>query len=158
MRVDTRKITGRRSPKYDTLAEFQADAERLANAEVEMLGNWSLGQVFRHLSIAINGSVDGFAFRLSFPEIMFVRIFMKKALLTQGIRPGYGRSRRWDSVMPAETSVEEGLAALRAAIFRFQTETTRSPHPALGKLTSEEWKQFHLRHAELHMSFALRTT
>jgi hypothetical protein len=28
-------------------------------------------------------------------------------------------------------------------------------HPVLGKLTHEEWTQLHLRHAELHLSFAV---
>jgi hypothetical protein len=27
-------------------------------------------------------------------------------------------------------------------------------HPVLGKLTHDQWKQIHLRHAELHLSFA----
>lgn len=56
--------------------------------------------------------------------------------------------------MPGETSIDEGLGALRAAVARYKQETKRSPHPALGKLTPGEWIQFHLRHAELHMSFA----
>jgi hypothetical protein len=155
MAVNTKKVTGRRSPRYETLDDLLADAERLAGTQVAMLGNWSLGQVFRHLAIAVNGSIDGFSFRLSFPEILFVRLFMKKRLLTRDIPPGLGRSRKWDSVKPDETSVEEGLAALQAAVVRFKTETKRSPHPALGKLNSEEWHQFHLRHAELHLSFAI---
>ena len=113
--------------------------------------------MYHQLAIALNGSIDGFSFRLSLPERLFVRLFLKTRLLTQAIPPGLGRSRRWDSVKPDETSAEEGLDELRAALARFQTETKRSPHPALGTLTSDEWYQFHLRHAELHMSFALPT-
>jgi hypothetical protein len=155
MTVDSRKVTGRRSLKYEAFEDFLADAELLAAADVRMLGNWSLGQIFRHLAIAINGSVDGFAFRLPWIATFFARLFLKKRMLTRGIAPGYGRSPKWDSVKPAAASVEEGLTELRAALTRFRTETKRSPHPALGKLTSDEWQQFHLRHAELHMSFAI---
>jgi hypothetical protein len=37
-----------------------------------------------------------------------------------------------------------------------QVTGRRSLHyPVFGKLTPEEWHQFHLRHAELHMSFVL---
>jgi len=135
--------------------DIDNEAERLASTDVEMLGDWSLGQVFRHLAIAFNGSIDGFAFRLTWPEILFVRVFIKKRLLAEGIRPGHGFSRRWDSVRPGETSVSEGIAILRMAVVRFATETKRSPHPAIGALSPDEWYQFHLRHAELHMSFAV---
>jgi hypothetical protein len=155
MAIDTRKVTGRRNTQYQTLDDLLRDADRLAENEVEMLGNWSLGQVFQHLAIAINGSIDGFSFRLSVLEICVARLFIKKRLLTKAIRPGFGRSRRWDSVKPGETSVEDGLKALRAAVARFKTETKHSPHPALGMLTADEWHQFHLKHAELHLSFAV---
>jgi len=29
-------------------------------------------------------------------------------------------------------------------------------HPLFGKLSREEWNRFHLRHAELHMSFLVQ--
>ena len=154
MVIDTTTVTGRRSPKYQTLDDVLDDAERLASVDVELLGNWSLGQIFRHLSIAINGSIDGFAFRIWYPVLLFARLFLKKRFLSQGIWPGMGRSRKWDSVKPKETSTAEGLAVLRAAVARLRQETKRSPHPALGMLSSDEWHQFHLRHAELHLSFA----
>lgn len=89
MAVNTRKVTGRRSRRCESLDDLLANAERLAGSQVEMLGNWSLGQVFRHLGIAINGSIDGFAFRLSVLEIFFVRISLKKKPLTRGITPGF---------------------------------------------------------------------
>jgi len=96
MAINTRRVTGRRQLSFETTEDLQNEAERLASADVEMLGNWSLGQVLRHLSIAINGSIDGFAFRLTWPEVLFVRLLMKKRLLAEGIRPGHGSSRRWD--------------------------------------------------------------
>jgi len=47
---------------------------------------------------------------------------------------------------------------LRAAINRQQTETSRVPHLALGEISVEDWLRAHLRHAELHMSFAVLKT
>lgn len=129
MSVNTTRVTGRRSPRYETLDDLLVDAERLASTEVEMLGNWSLGQVFQHLAIAINGSIDGFSFRLSFLDILFNRLFLMKRVLTQGIPPGLERSRKWASVQPHETSVKEGLDALRAAVARLAKATKLSPHP-----------------------------
>jgi hypothetical protein len=155
MAVDTKKVTGRRAPSYESLEDMLADVERLSTTQVEMLGNWSLGQVFRHLAIAINGSIDGFSFRVTLLEILFAKSFLKRRMLTWGFPAGYGFWGRGASVMPGETSVAEGLAELRAALARFRTDSKRSPHPLFGKLTSEEWYSFHLRHAELHMSFAI---
>jgi hypothetical protein len=153
--VDTTNVTGRRAPRYESLDDVLRDAGRLAGTEVEMLGNWSLGQVFRHLAVAVVGSIDGFSFRLPRLSILVVRLFWKKRLLARGIPPGLGLSRRWESVRPEETPVAEGLALLRAALARFRAETKRSPHPAMGTLTPDEWHRFHLRHAELHLSFAV---
>ncbi len=155
MTVCTWGVIGRRSPKYKALDDVLKDAEYLAGTDVEMLGNWSLGQVFRHLALAVNGSMDGFTFRVTRIETLFVRIFMKWWILRCGIPAGYGFLGRGKSVMPGATPAAEGLAELRAALARFAKEAKHSPHPFFGKLTPEEWYQFHLRHAELHMSFAV---
>ncbi|MBX9787841.1 MAG: DUF1569 domain-containing protein [Pirellulales bacterium] len=32
-------------------------------------------------------------------------------------------------------------------------ETRRVPHPVIGRLSVDQWNRFHLRHAELHLSF-----
>ncbi|MFK7777061.1 MAG: DUF1569 domain-containing protein, partial [Gimesia sp.] len=61
-----------------------------------------------------------------------------------------------EKFIPDETSTEEGIAALRAAIARQERETKRVDHPGFGTLTNEEWNDFNLRHAELHMSFLVR--
>ncbi|REJ86679.1 MAG: DUF1569 domain-containing protein [Planctomycetota bacterium] len=42
---------------------------------------------------------------------------------------------------------------LKAAIARCGEETRRADHPVFGRLTLDEWEQFGLRHAEMHMSF-----
>ena len=55
--------------------------------------------------------------------------------------------------MPGETSVEEGLSSLQGAIARQKQESMRASHPAFGDIGREEWNDFNLRHAEMHMSF-----
>ena len=57
--------------------------------------------------------------------------------------------------MPAATSLEDGLAHIRNAIHRLQTDPKRVPSAFLGTLTKEEWTQLHCRHAELHFSFLI---
>ena len=56
---------------------------------------------------------------------------------------------------PEEVDTQTGLSELRVAIERVTTETLRAEHAILGELSQEEFDQFHLRHAEMHMSFAL---
>jgi hypothetical protein len=58
-------------------------------------------------------------------------------------------------LLPPETSVADGLSQLCAAAARFQQAPELKPHTVFGPMTRDEWEQFHCRHAELHMSFAV---
>ena len=51
-------------------------------------------------------------------------------------------------------SISEAVEALSAAIERLKIEETRHPHPVFGRLTRHEWDLLHMRHAEMHLSFA----
>ncbi|MFN5799079.1 MAG: DUF1569 domain-containing protein [Planctomyces sp.] len=31
----------------------------------------------------------------------------------------------------------------------------RAPHPGFGRMTHQEWLLLHLRHSEMHLSFAI---
>ena len=68
MAVQTAKVEGRRKVAYKSFDELLADADRLSSGPVKTLGNWSPGQIFRHLAIAYNGSIDGF--NAGFPWFM----------------------------------------------------------------------------------------
>ncbi len=59
------------------------------------------------------------------------------------------------SFFPAAASPLEALEGLRRAVARLQNERMTARHLVFGKLTHEEWTQLHLRHAELHLSFAI---
>ena len=60
--VNTKTVTGRRELRYDNYDELLADAERLAGKEVRTLGNWSYGQILRHLARSIDAMIDGAPF------------------------------------------------------------------------------------------------
>ena len=81
---------------------------------------------------------------------------MRRMLLEGPFRPGFKLPKEAEQVMVSkDLTVEMGMESLRAAIQRQQTVQDRVPHLALGKLSSDEWNQAHLRHGELHMSFVL---
>ena len=155
--VETKKVTGRRTLHFATLADCLADAEMLARSRVRCLGNWSAGQIFQHVATGMNSSIDGARFK---PSLLFRLILplFKKRILTKGMTPGFKLPPAAARVLvPGDTDTEAGLAAIRSAIARLQTEENRAPSPFLGKLTREESDQLHLRHAELHFSFIVPT-
>jgi hypothetical protein len=155
MPVNTARVAGRRILDYASFDELLADAERLSTEPVKVLGNWSPGQIFRHIAILCNGSIDGLPIRFPWHLRAMVRLFKKKLL--QGSMPaGFQIKSPNDKVLlPGPTSVEEGLSELRASIARVQRESQRARHPLFGNLTKEEWDRVNLKHASLHMSFLI---
>lgn len=153
MPVNTAKVEGRRTVHYASLQEVLADAERLSSGDAKTLGNWSAGQIYRHLARAFNGSIDGF--KATFPwYIRLMAGLFKKKLIAGAMPPGIKLPPNFArTVIPEPTSVEEGLAELRAAIARLEQEPHRAKSPVFGNLTKEEWDRIHLNHAQLHMSF-----
>jgi hypothetical protein len=156
MAVDTKKVHGRRRMRFNSIDELWAEAETLAAApQVACLGNWSVGQTLKHLGVAMEGSINGPGFKVPLMLRIIGRIYVKRLLLNGPFPSGFqlpgAAAKRLvaaDSTTPAE-----GLAALRHGIARLQSETTRTAHPVAGRLSINEWNRFHLRHAEMHLSF-----
>jgi Protein of unknown function (DUF1569) len=153
MPVDTTKVQGRRQLNYASLDEIVADAERLSSVPVKTLGNWSAGQVYKHLATAFNGSIDGLPDAFPWHIRLMGRLF-KKRLLAGAMPPGFKLPAEFaKAVLPEPTATEVGLAELRAAIARLKRDSRRAKHPVFGNLSDEEWNRIHLMHANLHMSF-----
>jgi hypothetical protein len=151
--VDTKGVTGRRNLHFRDVDEVLADAEKLSAGGYRRLGNWSLGQMTKHLAGAMNIGLNGAPFRAPLVLRFVAKNFLKKRALrkcTPGFRVPTKIARH---VVPDETSDAEGLDALREATRRWKTETQRYPQPFFGSLTPDEWNQLVLRHAEMHMSF-----
>ncbi|MGE0379081.1 MAG: DUF1569 domain-containing protein, partial [Planctomycetaceae bacterium] len=56
MAVQTKSVAGRRTVSYQSYEDLLADAEEMAHGVVQTLGNWSLGQIFKHLAASFEGS------------------------------------------------------------------------------------------------------
>lgn len=148
--INTKKVTDRRQVHYASLDDLLVEARNLATTDVRMRGNWSRGQIYEHLARTLNSSIDGFDTMFPAPLRLVLSLFMKKKFLEKGIPSGYPAP---DNFRPDDMPVEDGMASLENAIARQAAEPQRAVHPGLGKLTREEWEKFHLRHAEMHMSF-----
>ena len=155
MAVDTKTARGRRELHYDSLDDLLRDAERVAGDDVTMVGNWSAGQVMRHLAITIDYSIDGFPFQFPWMLRKLLKTVMKRRFLTKPLSSGFKAPDYASSVIPDPVSPDEGLAELQTAVQRLKNESKRAPHPGLEALSVDQWNQFHLRHSELHMSFAV---
>ncbi len=148
--IKTGKVQGRRTLRYQSLDELWGDAQRLAENNAPTMGNWSQGQIYEHLARAFNISIDGVK-PFPAPMRLILNLVFKKRFLNKGLPAGFPAPA--DFVADDTTSTQSGLESLRLAIQRQNHVTERAPHPGFGTFTAIEWEQFHLRHAEMHMSF-----
>lgn len=154
MAVDTKRVTGRRTLRFESVEALRAEAERLAAGPHRTLGNYTLGQILAHLAQVMEYSLDGFP-PIRLPWLMRkAGPLMKGRILRKGFPAGIKPLRGMgDAFKAPEATTEEGLARLRTAMGRLQTQAERHPSPLFGNLSRAEWDQFHCRHAELHLSF-----
>lgn len=158
--IKTTKVTGRRTLHFDSLSDIVNDVERLANAkEIKTLGNWTPGQVFKHLAIVMHGAIDGIDIQLPLHMRLIMPILvltMKSRFLNKPMPPGFTLNAAAAKVlMPSATSLEDGLAAIRTGLQRLINDQKRVPHPFIGKLSIEDWNKLQCRHSELHLSFLI---
>jgi Protein of unknown function (DUF1569) len=155
MPVNTKQVQGRRRLRFTSLDAMLADAEQLVAApRTRMLGNWPLDQLLTHLTLAMNSSIDGISARAPW----FVRLVgpvIKRRILTRGMTTGFNLPKQFETeFFPAAISSDDALEKFRAAVGRVRQEKMTAIHPVFGRITHDEWMQLHLRHAELHLSFA----
>ncbi len=154
MSIDTGKVSGRRVLRLETMDDLLAEADRLATGKTRRLGNWSLGQSLEHLAASMNGSIDGLGFTAPW-WLRMLGPLMKKGMINKPMRSGFQLPDAMaEKLVPdADITVEKGLADFRSAVERLGNEPKRVPNAVLGRLTRQEWDRFHLRHAEMHLSF-----
>src|SRR5690242_8304428 len=116
MTVNTSKVQNRRRVHFETIDDIAADVERLNQGKIEALGNWSGGQILQHLTIVMNGSIDGVPMRFSWP-LRLLGHLIKGRVLRKGMAPGYQlKGPSAAALVPPATSWEEGLEMFRRAV------------------------------------------
>ena len=154
-RVETRQVQGRRKLRFHSFEDVLADAERLRSIPHRQLGNWTLGMVLKHLGNGMIGCVDGKPFTVNWKMKVIGPILLRPILLHVKFPSGFKLPRRAAEVLIPSTDVpyEEGLAQFHAGLARMRETEQRIAHPVIGRLNARQWNKFHLRHAELHLSF-----
>jgi len=152
--VDTAHVSGRRKIRYSSHDEVLADVERLSASGYRQLGNWSLGQIAKHIAAAMNTALDGFPGRVAWPVRTMARLLYKNKVVNGPMRPGFKLPPKFaKALIPDTTGDQEGIEALRTSIRRWKSESQRHPHGFFGQLTPEEWDKLMLNHSAMHMSF-----
>jgi hypothetical protein len=133
-----------------------ADAEALVTGQPRLIGRWNLAQILEHLALSMDKSVDGFDNRAPWilriiGRLLFKRMFVYHRMPAGLTLPG----RAAEEVTPPQRPLEDAIEHLRQAVRRLEKPGATHPHPLLGPLSADEWIQTHLRHAELHLSFAI---
>ncbi len=155
---NTKKVTGRRSVKFDSLEEAVSDAERVTAGPHETLGNWDAAQNLDHLAIPIEWAVDGYpaGFKVPLPLKLLGPLLAGRFLskgFPAGIKPDENTAKLF---APREgVTLDQALPRLKAAVEKFRANQTIPKNPLIGKLNKAQWEQFMCRHCELHLSFLL---
>ncbi|MGD9649133.1 MAG: DUF1569 domain-containing protein [Pirellulales bacterium] len=153
--VDTRRAQGRRKLRFHSFDEVLADAAHLRDTPHRQLGNWTLGMALKHLGNGMIGCVDGKPFQVNWKMKVLGPILLRPILLYVRFPAGFRLPRRAAEVLipSGDVPYEEGLAQFQAGLARMAETDQRIAHPVIGRLNVRQWNKFHLRHAELHLSF-----
>ncbi|TWU44744.1 hypothetical protein Poly51_57930 [Rubripirellula tenax] len=139
---------------FDDLNAAVQEARSLLQSGYNQNGNWSLGQICRHLTLVQDPSVDGYPKWMSF--FAFLRPVMRRTLLPKVLSVDSPRGIRTASmfVPPADLDDAGEVEAFAASVDRFYAHVgDYAPHPAFGRLPRERIEQIHSAHAAHHLRF-----
>lgn len=141
--------------------EILAEVDLLLESGYERTGTWSLGQICRHLTGVLIGSVEGFP---SFsgsggqpsgddPDRARRVALGRRLILDRGEMPKGVRLPDEFAPKP-EVDDRAEAEALRGAWRAYHQQAgPLADHPLLGPLTSDEWMRFHCVHSAHHLGF-----
>jgi hypothetical protein len=151
--IDTKRVRGRCLRSFEHLDQVRSEIHSLAGQPTRQLGNWSLGQICQHLGISM-------AHCTAAEDLFFVPLYLRivgpwirRRVLTRGLPRGFQVPRSGAKLLPPPVSIDEGIATFESGLAALAATTRRARHPVFGAMNVDEWNQFHLRHAELHLSF-----
>ncbi len=140
--------------KFETLDEAAQEASRLLESGYVRSGNWSLGQICRHLTLVQNPSIDGYPFWLSLfaPLRPVMRWWLLPKLLDIDSQP---RIRTIKAFMPPDDSDDTfEVDRFHRSVDRMMDHTAPfAPHPAFGRVPRQTILQIHAAHAAHHLRF-----
>ena len=157
MTVDTGKPVAtkavvRRTLEFHSYDEILECAHKLSQMPTKQLGNWTLGQICRHVALGMDEAIDGPTFRAAWP-LRLIGPLVKNRFLSRPMPSGFKIPKKGAALLPTPTDTEVGLQLLERSIQRLKQTSIRQPHGLFGKMTSDDWDALQFRHAAMHLSF-----
>jgi hypothetical protein len=140
--------------QFANLDEAVQEVRTLQHNGYTPCGEWSLGQICRHLTLVQTPSVDGYPAWMSL--FAFMRPAMRRWLLPKLRRPDSPRGIRTASIFvpPNQVDDHEELEAFARCVDRFHAHQGEyAPHPAFGRMSRAEIEEIHTLHAAHHLRF-----
>nr|WP_201723923.1 DUF1569 domain-containing protein [Rhodopirellula sp. SM50] len=141
-----------RDLKFETLGEAVDDARQLLATGYVRQGNWSLGQICRHLVLVQDPSVDGYPVWMSL--FAPLRPLMRRWLLPKVLRPDSPRGIRTAPIFVPPDNLDDAaeVDAFAASVERLANHSgIFAPHPAFGRLPRGKILEIHAAHAAHHL-------
>jgi hypothetical protein len=138
---------------FKDFAEVVAEVDRLHTNGYRKLGQWDLAQVCNHTAYFIQGSLDGFTFRVPWLlKVLFGRLLLRRILKRRRMSAGGPTPQK---PLP-EPGGDEALAVanFKQVVEKFQAHTgDLHASPFFGYLTPQQWWDLHLIHCAHHLGF-----
>src|SRR5262245_30744732 len=155
--LNTGKVAGRRTLRFESIDQAIDEANRLLMAEragrLSHLGNWTLGQALGHLAVWSEFSYTGVPLNPPF-FIRWILRFQKKKFLRGPMRAGVHIPNCPGGTLGIDPMpLDEALDRYKKIMQRLKVEAPTFKSPIFGHMTHEESIALTLRHAELHLSF-----
>jgi hypothetical protein len=142
-----------RQLQFMDFAEVRAEMDRLHQGGYEKLGQWDLAQVCDHLRYFVEGSLDGFTFRVPWLIKFLFGGFMRRSILKKR-RMKAGIQTPQKPLPPAGGDEAAAMARFQQVIDRLEAHGRElHPSPFFGHLTPEQWRAMHLIHCAHHLGF-----
>jgi hypothetical protein len=143
-----------RALRFENLDEAVVDARQLLAGGYEQHGNWSLGQICRHLVIVQNASLAGYPGWMSL--FAPLRPLVRWWLLPKVLGPSSPRGIRTASIFVPPSDLDDAteVDAFATSVNRLrQHEGNYIPHPGFGRLPRDKLLEVHAAHAAHHLRF-----
>lgn len=144
---------GQRQLQFSDFAEVCAEVDRLHREGYEKLGQWDLAQICDHLAYFVQGSLDGFTFRVPWLlKILFGRLVLRRILKQRRMQAGGPTPQK--PLPEAGGDEAAAVARFRQVIERLQAHQGElQPSPFFGRLSPQQWRDLHLIHSAHHLGF-----
>ena len=145
----------RRELNFKSFDEIINEIRYLQTKGYTKIANWNLGQICKHISYYMKGSLDGF--EKNFPWIIRVTYgkYLKNNLFSTPIsKPNQITDPK--SVFPDLSDEKEAIETAIKMLNRLKENKEQlKPSSIMGDLSNEEWSYLHRRHFAQHLSFLI---